>query len=156
MLVREKDLKGLNVRLCPQCLERYTKPCAVVVVEKSASGVWHIVLIRYYYPQLYGPVVHSTMYEARRCCGRRKWHGGIIPARDGLGIGFCRPLVHGKGSWQGFVVMGHSALVDEDFVRYLLQRYPALQRALLTERTLRRAGCDLEAEIAMWQLCGNA
>jgi len=156
MLVRKEDLKRLDVRLCPRCLARYTKPCAVVVVEKSTSGVWHIVLIRYYYPQLCGPVVHSTMYEAWRCCGGRKWHGGLIPARDGLGIGFCRPLVHGRGSWQGFVVMGYPALVDEDFVRYLLQRYPALQRTLWTEYTLRKAGCDLESEVAMWQLGGNA
>jgi hypothetical protein len=31
-----------------------------------------------------------------------------------------------------------------------------LRGELLTEGTLRKAGCDLEAEIAMWQLCGSA
>jgi hypothetical protein len=33
MLVRKEDLMRLDVRLCSRCLERYTKPCAVVVVE---------------------------------------------------------------------------------------------------------------------------
>jgi len=155
MLVREKDLKSLNVWLCPQCLERYTKPCAVVVVEEGVRGVWHIVLVRYFQPQLYGPVVYSTMYEAVRCCGGRKWRGGLIPAR-GIpgGIGLCRPLVHVRNSWRDFVVMGHLALVDEEFVAYLLRRYPALRGKLLTESALRKSGCDLEAEIAMWQLGG--
>jgi hypothetical protein len=51
-------------------------------------------------------------------------------------------------------VVGPSALFDEEFVDHLLQRYPALREKLLTERALRKAGCDLEAEIAMWQLGG--
>jgi hypothetical protein len=157
MLVRKEDIEKLDVRLCPRCLARYMEPCAVVVVEEGANGVWHIVLIRYLQPQFYGPVVYTTMYEAVRRCGGRKWRGGLIPARDiPGGIGLCRPLVHVRSSWRKFAVMGHSALVDEEFVVYLLGRYPALHGELLTEHALRKAGCDLEAEIAMWQLCGSA
>jgi hypothetical protein len=156
MLVRKEDLEKLDVQLCPRCLVRYTEPCAVVVVEEGASGVWHIVLIRYLQLKFYGPVVYTTMYEAVRRCGGRKWRGGLIPARGiSGGIGLCRPLVHVRSSWRKFAVMGHPALVDEEFVVYLLRRYPSLHGELLTERTLRRVGCDLDAEIAMWQIGGN-
>jgi hypothetical protein len=143
MLVREKDLKSLNVRLCPQCLERYTKPCAAVVVEEDADGVGHIVLLRYY--RLYEPVVQpSVVYDAVRCCGGQKWYGELIPAR--CLRGFNR---------KGVVVIGYPTLVDAEFVSYLLRRYPALRGELLTESALRKAGCDLEVEIAMWQLAGS-
>jgi hypothetical protein len=152
MQVREKDLKSLNVRLCPQCLERYTKPCAAVVVEEDADGVGHIVLLSY------DTLLQQTVaYEAMRCCSGQKWIGHIIPAHSSpLLTGFCLPLVHSPTEWRGVVVPTHRTLLDGEFVSYLLRRYPALRGELLTEGTLRKAGCDLEAEIAMWQLCGSA
>jgi hypothetical protein len=151
MLVREKDLKSLDVRLCPQCLERYTKPCAAVVVEEDADGVGHIVLLRY------DALLRRTVaYEAMRCCSGQKWIGHIIPAGSSpLLTGFCLPLLYASTEWRGVVVPAHPTLFDGEFVSYLLQRYPALRGELLTEGALRKAGCDLEAEIAMWQLCGN-
>jgi len=147
MLVYEKDLKNLNVRLCPQCLERYTKPCAAVVVEEDSSGVGHIVLLRY---ATRGSVV---FYSALRCCNSgRDWLGKLGSATD---YGFPAPFVHDRDEWCGAFRVGHKALFDELFLHFLLLRYPKLSEQLLTECALRKAGCDLEAEIAMWQLCGD-
>jgi hypothetical protein len=87
MLVRKEDLMRLDVRLCSRCLERYTKPCAVVVVEKGTRGVWHIVLVCYY--NLLGAVV----YEAMRCCSGRKWLGSLVLARSSpWASSFCLPF----------------------------------------------------------------
>jgi hypothetical protein len=91
MLVRREDLEKLDVRLCLRCLERYTQPCAVVVVEKGARGVWHIVLVCYY--NLLGAVV----YEAMRCCSRRKWLGSLVLARSSpWASSFCLPFYPGR------------------------------------------------------------
>jgi hypothetical protein len=38
------------------------------------------------------------------------------------------------------------------FLATLAQRYPMLLHAQLTERALREAGCDIEAEWALWQM----
>jgi hypothetical protein len=132
-------------------LERYTKPCAAVVVEEDAGGVGHIVLLRY------DTLLERTVaYEAMRCCSGRKWIGHIIPACSSpLLTGFCLPLLYASTEWRGVVVPEHPTLFDGEFVSYLLRRYPALRGELLTEHALRRAGCDLEAEVAMWQLSGS-
>ncbi len=152
MLVRKEDLEKLDVRLCPQCLERYTQPCAAVVVEEDADGIGHIVLLRY------DTVLRWTVaYEAMRCCSGQRWMGYITPAHSSpLCTGFSLPLVHAPTEWRGVIMPAHPALLDGEFVNYLLRRYPALCGKLLTERALRRVGCDLEAEIAMWQLAGSA
>ena len=49
----------------------------------------------------------------------------------------------------------HAAFDRRDFVEALLGSYPELEGKPLTEELLERVGCDLEAEIAMWQLCGS-
>jgi hypothetical protein len=151
MLVRREDLEKLDVRLCPQCLERYTVPCAVVCIEVDADDVGHVVLFRYNRaPQ------GRVFYKALRCCGEREWVGMLIPAPSSpLKIGLCLPFIHESGDWRGVILIGHRALICGEFVNYLLQRYPRLQGRLLTSRTLRKAGCDLEAEIAMWQIGGD-
>jgi hypothetical protein len=148
MLVREKDLKSLNVCLCLQCLERYTEPCAAVVVEEDGSGVGHIVLLRY--SCSLGCVV---FYNAVRCCGSgRDWLGMVWSVAD---YGFPAPFVHERDEWCGASPIGHRVLFDERFLRFLLLRYPELSGQLLTERALRGAGCALEAEVAMWQIAGS-
>ena len=148
MLVYEKDLKSLNVRLCPQCLEHYAKPCAAVVVEEDADGVGHIVLLRY------DTLLERTAaYEAMRCCSGQKWIGHVIPAHSSpLLTGFCLPLLHSPTEWRGVVFPTHRTLLDGEFVSYLLRRYPALRGELLTESALHKVGCDLGAEMAMWEL----
>ena len=155
MLVYKGDLKRLNVQLCPRCLARYTVPCAVVCVEVDANDLGHVVLFRYNRaPQ------GVVFYKALRCCGEREWVGMLVPARSSSEIGpeesgFCLPFIAGSDDWRSFILMGHHALFCGEFVNRLIQRYPRLQGRLLTRRTWREAGCDLEAEIAMWQLCGN-
>jgi hypothetical protein len=152
MLVREKDLKSLDVRLCPQCLERYTTPCAAVVIEEDASGIGHVVLLRY------SIIIGVTVvYEAMRCCGGRGECGYIKPADSSPQCtGFIPPLAHEPTRWCGVIIPAHPTLFNGEFVSYLLRRHPALRGELLTEQALREAGCDLEAEIALWQLGGNA
>jgi hypothetical protein len=44
---------------------------------------------------------------------------------------------------------------DPFFLLTLVQHYPKLLNSPLTERTLREAGCDIEAEWALWKLAGN-
>jgi hypothetical protein len=51
--------------------------------------------------------------------------------------------------------IAYSPYADERFLATLVQRYPMLLHAQLTERTLREAGCNLEAEWAMWQMGGE-
>jgi hypothetical protein len=46
----------------------------------------------------------------------------------------------------------HAAFDRRDFVEALLERYPALVGKPLTEELLERVGCDLDAELAMWEL----
>jgi hypothetical protein len=145
MLVRTQDLKSLDVRLCPQCLERYTAPCAAVVVERDGSSVGHIVLLRYSIGSR-----GIVFYNAVRCCGSgRDWLGLVGSASD---WGFPVPFVHERDEWCGVFCVGHKSLFDAEFLNSLLLHYPALVGQPLTERVLREAGCDIEAELAMWQL----
>jgi hypothetical protein len=50
------------------------------------------------------------------------------------------------------VVVGSKCADDRKFWANILKRYPRLLYAPLTESTLRKAGCDVEAEWALWQL----
>jgi hypothetical protein len=54
--------------------------------------------------------------------------------------------------WRGGV---YSKYVDLHFLLELVQRYPKLLNAPLTERILREAGCDIEVEWVLWQLAGG-
>jgi hypothetical protein len=44
---------------------------------------------------------------------------------------------------------------DRRFWASILQRYPRLLYAPLTESVLREVGCDIETEWALWQLAGS-
>jgi hypothetical protein len=162
MLVHKEDLKKLNIRLCPQCLERYTVPCAVVCIEIDADDMGHVVLFQYNRSFRHNRAPQGCVfYKAVRRCGERRWVGMLTPARPPfseaafLQSGLYPPFGAKKGEWHGVILMGYHTLFCGEFVNYLLQRYPCLQGRRLTKRTLREAGCDLEAEIAMWQIGGN-
>jgi hypothetical protein len=145
--VQLHDLQALGIPLCLQCEDRYTAPCAVVVLEKDAFDTWHIVLPRY------STEGGGVFYKVSRCCWEDlTWRGMLLPARASpLRIGFRAPWVHGRYEWQGIIVVGHHALVDGEFMSNLLRRYPILQHQPLTMQLLRKT-CNLEAEIALWQL----
>jgi hypothetical protein len=49
----------------------------------------------------------------------------------------------------------YSKYADPHFLLELVQRYPKLLNAPLTERILRKAGCDIEIEWVLWQLAGG-
>ena len=62
------------------------------------------------------------------------------------------------------IVLGHSMLRlvvsskcadDRRFWANILKRYPELLYVPLTESNLRKVGCDLETEWALWQLAGS-
>jgi hypothetical protein len=57
-----------------------------------------------------------------------------------------------RGLYAWVYCIAYNALSNPEFVRHLLLRYPALQDKPLTERALQEAGCDLEAEIALFQI----
>jgi hypothetical protein len=138
-------LQSLEIQLCPQCKDLYTDPCAVVVLEKDIFDTWHIILLRY------STEGGGVFYKASRYCWENlTWQGMLWPARESP-KGFRAPLVHGRHEWQSIIIVGHHALVDEEFMSNLLRRYPVLQHQPLTMKLLRET-CNLEAEIALWQL----
>jgi hypothetical protein len=53
------------------------------------------------------------------------------------------------------LLVGSKCADDRRFWASILQRYPRLLYAPLTESVLREAGCDLETEWALWQLAGS-
>jgi hypothetical protein len=160
--VSKEDLEKLDVRLCSRCLERYTVPCAAVCIEIDADSVGHVVLFQYNRVFRHNRAPHGCVfYKALRRCGERRWVGVLAPARSPFSeagfweSGLYPPLGVKKGDWRGVILMGYRTLFCGEFVNYLLQRYPCLQGRLLTRRTLREAGCDLETEIVMWQLANG-
>jgi hypothetical protein len=146
--VQLHDLQALGIPLCLQCAEQYTAPCAGVVLEKDAFDTWHIILPRY------SAEGGGVLYKASRCCWEElTWHGMLLPARASpSGIGFRAPWVHGQYAWRSIIVVGPHALVDGEFMSTLLRRYPVLQHQPLTMQLLRKTECNLEAEVALWQL----
>jgi hypothetical protein len=50
------------------------------------------------------------------------------------------------------LLLGSKSADDRRFWANILKRYPRLLYAPLTESILRKAGCDVEAEWALWQL----
>jgi hypothetical protein len=53
------------------------------------------------------------------------------------------------------LLVGSKCADDRSFWSAILTRYPDLLYKPLTEWVLREAGCDIEAEWALWQLGGN-
>jgi hypothetical protein len=134
LLVKVENLKKLIAKrgysLCPLCVQRYER--------KPAAAVW----------LLFGP--SSIAHIAPAIYTRRPPHDLLLrrrPARlyDGQNI---------KGLYERIYCAAHNMLCDPIFVRHLLLRYPALQDKTMTEKALREAGCDLEAEIALFKLAG--
>jgi hypothetical protein len=113
--------------LCPKCAQKY-EPAAAVSLEWTEQGIAHII------PVMYDPQANY----------------------DALGRKFVDHYYDGqkRNGWGGVYRVAHNTLYNGNFVRQLVQHYPALQNGPITERALHEAGCNLEDEIALWQL-GN-
>jgi hypothetical protein len=114
--------------LCPECARQYEPALTVELRGEKVEGrkVMHFAPV---------PYVFSNADVSR----------GYQPS-------FCKPLPRGLLKWyEDAPALGvHSYF----FLRDLVRRYPELIDRPLTERVLREVGCDIEAELAMWQL-GN-
>jgi hypothetical protein len=121
----EMALRREHVKLlCPTCRERYELCVAVGVVK------------------VYVPHLFPAFTE-----------GG--PPRYVLS--FCGiKLEHGMLRMLGKLLLRsvHSKYANRRFLEALVRNYPQLLGSPLTESVLHKAGCDIEAEWALWQL-GN-
>jgi len=111
--------------LCPICRERY-EPCVAVGV------------VEVYVPHLFPAIL-----------------AGGVPPRYILsfcGIKLERGMLRSLGKRQLRSV--HSKYANQRFLDALARNYPQLLGSPLTASVLRKAGCDIEAEWALWQL-GN-
>jgi hypothetical protein len=121
------EKKGYS--LCSLCVEQYERePAAAVrLVWDDDRNICHI-----------APVIYT-----------RK------PPHDFL---YRRPLEclydgkRSRGLYIWVYCVAHETLCEPEFVNFLLLRYPALQDNPFNEKSLRKAGCDLEKEISLWQL----
>jgi hypothetical protein len=113
--------------LCEQCVARYV-PCMVLVLQYDKGRIAHIM-----------PVAHKWDAWRGQRCARRSYVGRL-----------CDRLC--PAAWEGKFVAVHAALDRRDFVEALLGSYPELEGKPLTEELLERVGCDLDAELAMWEL----
>ena len=138
-VVTTKELRQLMQRkafegyvLCEKCIERYT-PCAALLLQ-NADGRVHILPVVYKLEQ--GEVCRS--HAGWVCNGRQpKLRVGLFPWESGAAL-----------------VAVHEVFDNPEFGKVLLRHYPELEGKPLTEELLEQVGCDLEVEIALWQL-GN-
>jgi hypothetical protein len=149
MLVQWKQVKGVVLRwhggrVCSVCRERY-EPC----VEVGIVGV--------YVPHLFPPIFFAEDEAPRYAfsfCGIRLDRSTLC-----LLVGLRRydADVSFKGRNRGRRPLSRvsSKYADARFLEALVRHYPQLLGYPLTESVLREAGCDIEAEWALWQLSGG-
>jgi hypothetical protein len=132
LFVKVENLEEIARRkgsaLCPSCGQQYKRELAAAVrLVLDDKAIAHI-----------APVIYTCK-----------------PPHDFLHRRQLERLYDGKntkGLHAWVYCIAYNALSDPKFVRHLLLCYPVLQDKPLTERTLQKAGCDLEKEIAFWQL----
>jgi hypothetical protein len=130
-LKKVAEKKGYS--LCPSCVERYERePAAAVrLVWDDDRNIGHIA------PVIYTrKLPHDFLYRRR-----------LERLYDGK-----RP----RGLYIWVYCVAHETLWEPEFVNSLLLRYPTLQDNPFNEKSLQKAGCDLEKEIALWQLANKS
>jgi hypothetical protein len=138
----QQEARKRRLTLCPTCAEHY-EPCLVVIFYRIAN-VAHIMPGAYEFG--YRPVFTQNDFFLKASIRRRLLYTA------------CEELVRSLeevnykviGQICGLSLRSHDQL--DSFICYILQKYPGLNGRPMTERTLREAGCPLEAEWAMWQL----
>jgi hypothetical protein len=132
LFVKVENLEEIARRkgyaLCHSCVRQYERKLAAAVwLVFGQNGIAHI-----------APVIYTCK-----------------PHHDYLHRQWIERLYDGKDPgrlWAWVRYIAHEALWDPKFVHHLLLRYPTLQDRIMTENALQKAGCDLEAEIALFQL----
>ncbi len=119
-----------NAQICPACQECY-EPCVGVAI--IGHNIWHLVPISVHRGFAFGYSYEFIDYLFPFCAG-----GERVRIQEG-------PL------WR----IVHSKCAEQRFLGMLVRRYPKLLNSPLTESVLLKAGCDIEAEWAMWQLAGG-
>jgi hypothetical protein len=129
-----------NAQVCPTCQECY-EPCVEVAI--IGHNAWHLVPVS----------VHRRF--ARGCS--YEFVDYVFPSYEFVDyvFPFCasrgRVRIQGEPLW----CIVRSKCAERRFLWMLARRYPQLLDSPLTESVLREAGCDIEAEWALWQLGGG-
>jgi hypothetical protein len=163
-------MRRRGVELCEQCVERYA-PCAALMLQHDIGRTAHIAPVVYYCDDWGGSKLPRRSYAGRLCDGQRpeawEWRFVAIPkdlAKGDFAVspreGYPRFRSYAGRPldgllpevWGGGFVAVHKAFADGDFVVFLLERYPCFTNQPITVELQERVGCDLEAELAMWQL----
>jgi hypothetical protein len=126
MLVEWQELEKGILRNAPSWGARICPACRRRFVPCLAVGVYQVRVVHLLVPRI--------AFDLDRL---------ILVAR-----GFCGKRVRGA-MLRGVV---WSPYVEESFLLQLVQRYPKLVGVPFTVHALRRAGCDIEAEWALWLL----
>jgi hypothetical protein len=132
----QQEARKRQLTLCPRCAEHYEPCLAVTLYQEYHTETAHIMPVVYTNASPWEDKWLHYFYTACEdfyCLeNRSKRHYGI----KGL---ICLSPLYDHSSFRTFLC-------------HILRRYPALLDRPITERALREAGCDLEAEWAMWQL----
>jgi hypothetical protein len=128
--------KKRQLPLCPKCAERYEPCLAVALYREYRTKTAHIMPVVYTSAHPWEDKWIHPFYAAYEdfCCleNRSERHYGI------RGLICLSPL--------------YDYISFRTFLCHILRQYPALLNRPITERALHEAGCDVEAEWAMWQL----
>ena len=126
MLVEWHELEESILRNAPSWGARICPACQRRFAPCLAVGVFQVRVVHLLVPRI--------AFDLDRL---------ILVAR-----GFCGKRVHGA-MFRGIV---WSRYAEEEFLLLLARRYPQLVGVPFTVRALRRAGCDIESEWALWRM----
>jgi hypothetical protein len=125
--------KERQLTLCPRCAEHYEPCLAVALYREYHTETAHIM-----------PVVYTNAYP-----WEDKWLHSFYTAYEDF---YCLENMSKRHYGIKSLICLSPLYNHFSFLCHILRRYPALLNRPITERALREAGCDLEAEWAMWQL----
>jgi hypothetical protein len=120
-------VQAFDSQLCPECVKQY-EPAACIMLQCTRFSVAHISPVRFRVTE-----PSFVEYMDTRCCKSTRRSSRHYTGEST--IGFAR-----------------EPFKDLNFIEHLLLHYPKLNNKPITLRTLQEAGCNLETEIAMWQL----
>ncbi len=125
MLVKWQELEEDILKSAPSWGARICPACRRRFAPCLAVGVFQVRVVHLLVPRIAFDEGGRLLLKVRSFCGKR-----IRNAR--------------------FRGIAWSPYAEEEFLLLLARRYPKLVGVPFTVRALRRAGCDIEAEWALW------